>query len=487
MTGQVPATTLRASAPTSGEGGRDQHEMLSDQELFGSEETYTEALDALLKSGSVVQFHAPVVSGGQLKAFKAHAFMDKPWLRVSIRSIEALSFSIVDISHPLQGGQMNGIQNERAVLDNLPYSRVFYHCHPGAIILHRGQRYKIVSMTRPPPYDPCSAYRRNLNLAAYAKPTQDKYLTRPLSRNTITIVKQIERVDVQRLPNLDKREKPDSTATNEEPESTSTTIVESFSDVQDESDGSFAGCGVITAKRSVRGFTKLSLITRAELSRHELQLPDMEYDSFGLWIDCEAEILGLFLGDNYAAGVHALSHALLAVAPLFIPCVRSDLQCDHAVFSPTRVCLFDERAGGSGTCAELWKSLFVPNGLLEAAVDLLANCASCCHERNDLGCPACLQSGQCTNFNQDLSRSAALVIGRRMLKRLQQSEQYKDNRSSRESPINEASTPRKKARTQALRHAKDMSSAKERLFVVGRPSWPTDDDTMSSRRQELAD
>lgn len=475
LTGTVPATILRSS------GGCDNNQphLLSDVELFGSEEIYTEALTKLCSSGSVRKFQPAVASGGTLQAFKASAFIEKPAMRVSIRSVEPISFSIVDISHPLQGGLTNGIHDERAVLDNLPYSRVFYHAFPGAIILHRGQKYKVISMTRPPPYNPCSSYSRNLNLAAFAKPTNDKYMTRPLSTNTITIVKQIERVDMQSLAATEKIE---------QEKSPTTILTAPTPDLGDNTEGSFAGCGIITIKRSVHGFKKLSLITRAELSRHELQLPEMEYDSFGLWIDCEAEILSPFLGVKYGEGIHALSHALLAVAPLFQPCTRSDLECDHAAYSPTRICLFDERAGGSGTTAELWKSLFMPNGLLEAAIDLLANCSSCCQEDNDLGCPACIQSGQCLKFNQFLSRSSALIIGRRMLKRLMQSDLYKDVANAKESvkvtSSTERGTPRKKARAKALRHAKDMASAKERLFVVGRPSWPTDEDTMPSRRQE---
>lgn len=339
-------------------------------------------------------------------------------------------------------------------------------------------------MTRPPPYDPCSTYRSSLNLAAFAKPTNDKYITRPLSTNTITIVKQMERVDIHSPTTSTKLEPV------EQESSSATTIHVPFSDTEDNTEGAFAGCGVITIKRTVHGFKKLSLITRAELSRHELQLPEMEYDSFGLWIDCEAEILIPFLGSKYGEGIHALSHALLAVAPLFQPCVRADLECDHAAFNPTRICLFDERAGGSGTCAELWKSLFKPNGLLEAAIDLLANCSSCRQEENDLGCPACIQSGQCLKFNQFLSRSSGLVIGRRMLKRLHQSDLYKDTATpktlERNQPM-EDSTPRKKARAQALRHAKDMAAAKERLFVVGRPSWPTEQDDTPGRRQERGD
>ena len=473
LTGTFPATILRSS--DSGDCDNNQPHLLSDVDLFGSEEIYTEALTKLCSSGSVRKFQPSVASGGTIQAFKASAFIEKPAMRVSIRSVEPISFSIVDISHPLQGGLTNGIHDERAVLDNLPYSRVFYHAFPGAIILHRGQKYKVISMTRPPPYDPCSSYSRNLNLAAFAKPTSDKYMTRPLSTNTITIVKQIERVDIQSFTALE----------NIEEEKSPTTIINTPAPDRADTEESFAGCGIITIKRTVHGYKKLSLLTRAELSRHELQLPEMEYDSFGLWIDCEAETLSPFLGAKYGEGIHALSHALLAVAPLFQPCIRSDLECDHAAYSPTRICLFDERAGGSGTTAELWKSLFMPNGLLEAAIDLLANCSSCCQEENDLGCPACIQSGQCLKFNQFLSRSSALIIGRRMLKRLMQSDPYKDIANAMEAvSVEVTETPRKKSRDKALRHAKDMTSAKERLFVVGRPSWPTDEDTMPGRRQE---
>ena len=280
--------------------------------------------------------------------------------------------------------------------------------------------------------------------------------------------------------------------------------VSAGADLSDEADRSFAGCGIVTVKRSVHGYKKLSMITRAELSRHELELPPMEYDSFGLWIDAEAEILGPFLGEKYGCGVHALSHALLAVAPLHIPCVRGDLDCDHSTFSPTRVCLFDNRAGGSGTCSELWKSLFVPNGLLESAIDLLSDCPTCrSDDTYDGGCPACLQSGECLKFNMDLSRCAALTIANRMLKRIKQSAEYRENsvapqadavleckspsRGRKRTGATDVGTRRKRARDQALRNAKNLSSARDRQIVVGRPSWPLDEEGRPGSTQFGAD
>eukprot|EP00541_Cyclophora_tenuis_P009378 CAMPEP_0116557428 /NCGR_PEP_ID=MMETSP0397-20121206/9236_1 /TAXON_ID=216820 /ORGANISM="Cyclophora tenuis, Strain ECT3854" /LENGTH=213 /DNA_ID=CAMNT_0004082887 /DNA_START=58 /DNA_END=699 /DNA_ORIENTATION=+ len=198
----------------------------------------------------------------------------------------------------------------------------------------------------------------------------------------------------------------------------------------------------------------------------------------------------------------------------------ADINCDHTIFDCTRVCLFDMRAGGAGMCAQLWKCIFVPDGLVEAAVDLIENCTQCRHDRGyDGGCPACLQFGQCLRFNQGLSRSAALTIGKRMVKRIQNTELYKRNaallsaeseennnnnnnnnnkdkttqpgvlpaspsrrgtttttttKKKKEEEEKKTNSPRRKAREKALRKAMELESAKGRAMVVGRPSWPMD-------------
>ena len=50
--------------------------------------------------------------------------MKYPWKRVSLRSIEPLNYSIIDLSHPMQGGMTDRIYNQAAVMDSIPYSRV---------------------------------------------------------------------------------------------------------------------------------------------------------------------------------------------------------------------------------------------------------------------------------------------------------------------------------------------------------------------------
>ena len=382
---------------------------------------------------------------------------------------------------------MDIIVDKKAILDTIPYSRVFYHAFPGAVITHRGQRFKVLSMTRPPPFASSREYRSSCNLAAFAKPTTVKYSTRPLSGLTITVVKQMERIDLVH------------DAVMEGP-----TSIDGNDDSSDVKNSSLAGSGIVTVKRTVHGYKKLSLVTRAELSRTEISLPPMEFDTYGLWIDADATSLSSVVKD-YNEGVHALSHAILAVAPLFVPCASSDLECDHKSFECSRVMLFDLRAGGAGTCSQLWKFLFMPNGLLDAALSLLQNCPSCSlYSDYQGGCPACIQSGQCLKFNQDLSRSAGVLIAKRMLDRIKQTSLYKRNyelyASSKEfkrcryrtreeslSTAAEISSPRRKARAAKLRDAKKLKSARKRDVVVGRPSWPMDEIGREQGRVEKSD
>lgn len=445
--------------------------LLSDEDLFGGQDVYKEASEALASSRSVVEERVTAPSGCSVPVYKAHASMHKSWSRVSIRSIEPVNYSVVNLAHPGQANRTDGIHDQQAVLDTLPYSRVFYHAHPGAIITHRGTKFKVVSMTRPPAFAPENfGYRSSLSLAAFARPTNARYATRPLSNLHITVIKQLGRVDID-VSKSDGDEAGKQDIVNKQ-------------DMNDAvCSGALAGYGAVSVKRTVHGYKKLSLITRAEIARSELTLPPLEFDTFGVWIDTELDTLHPMLGDKYGYGVHALCHALLAVAPVFVPgLVRADLECDHAFFAPRRVMLFDERAGGSGACERLWKLFFQPNSILDAAIELLDDCSSCSGDSGyDGGCPACIHASNCIKFNMHLSRSAGAVIGKRMLQRIQQTKLYRQrtNKNAEDKAVSSENTPRRKARETALRDAKEMRPARERQFVVGRPSWPLDGDERS--------
>lgn len=488
--------------------------LLSDHDLFGSKYIYEESLEKLLDQGLVRREKVNITNLlafqklTTVTVFTTHPTIDKPYSRVSMRSIEPISYSIVDTSNPIQDGKTDAIHDTSAIMDTIPYSRVFYHAFPGAIIMHRGRRYRIHTMTSPPPLIDCSVGYRYYgnNLGCYATPTTAQYSTQALSTTLITVVKELERVQIvvnsKTSPFTNKDDiipKPKIDADHAAVETRRSPIKDSQMLVL--TDGTIAGNGVVNVKRTVHGYKKLSLVNRVELSRTEISLPPMEYDTNALWIDTEASNLNEVIMD-YDAGVHALSHALVAVAPLFVPCTMSDLDCDHSHYSCTRVLLFDVRAGGAGTTSQLWQHFFHPKGILESAIDLLEDCPSGCCNIGGIykgGCPGCLQSVPCVNFHQDLNRTSALHIARRMLVRIKQSELYQRNfekfainksDSSTLSTLNTKSnvtdvnkiyedmaklTPQRRVREKALRYASDLVSARKRNILVGRPSWPMDD------------
>ena len=408
-----------------------------------------------------------------------------------MRAIEPINYAIVDTSHPLQGGRINGILNKAAVMDTIPYSRVFYHAYPGAIIMHRGQRYKIHSMSSPPAFVDCSARSFNTSqssLGAFAKPTTARYSTRALSITLITIVKQLERVEISEATNnLQNDEKIQN--------SKSLNIEQNQQFEPGLVYGPIAGSGIVTVKRTVHGYKKLSLVNRMELSRTEISLPPMEYDTNAIWFDTEALALREVMTD-YDAGVHALSHAIVAVAPLFVPCTTSDVDCDHSHYGCTRILFFDVRAGGAGTSSQLWLHFFRPGGILESAIELLDDCPSCIDVKGyDGGCPGCLQAVPCVNFHQDISRRDGLIIAKRMLARIKQSdlykahshnlkhdmilksnhesESFKDENTDKSSKLRFKQIPSKRSR--ALIEATDLVLAQKRSILIGRPTWPMDE------------
>ena len=168
--------------------------------------------------------------------------MKHPWKRVSLRSIEPVSYAIVDLSHNLQGGKTDKVHDPSVVLDRIPYSRVFYHAFPGAIIMHRGRKYRIQSMESPPPFVGGASF----DLLAFAKPTSLQYSTQALSINQITVVKQIGHAEVTH--NASKSSSNDEKKRGNQKKVTA----------------SIAGHGIVTVKRTVHGYKKVCHVSKID-------------------------------------------------------------------------------------------------------------------------------------------------------------------------------------------------------------------------------
>jgi len=412
LTGSLPLTCLLNESTND-------ETFISDETLMG--EGYHDAVNFLSQKRLLLRKKVKAVqSTGKVETIlvhRTHPIVKSPWKRVSLRSIEPVNYSIVDLSHPMQSNRTDKIHDKSAVLDVIPYSRVFYHAFPGAVIKHRGRAFRIEAMESPPAFvgsGQSFGPSGSTDLAAFALPTKVPHTTQALSINEITVVKQTRHAELN-----------DSKAQQ-----------------------SVAGSGLVTVKRSVHGYKILSHVNRKEISRSSLKLPPMEYDTYAIWMDADAANLNGVVS-NFNEGVHALNHAMVAVAPLILPCSSSDIDCDHSTYECTRVLLFDVRAGGSGICKQLYNR-FVE--CLESAIELLQDCTTCHSEssRYSGGCPACLQSVRCDNFHEGLSRRSGVIIGAHLLKRLQRSTLGRD--------LNDSNTDRYELQT----------SVKPKNVLIGR-------------------
>ncbi|CAM6036430.1 unnamed protein product [Sphagnum compactum] len=158
------------------------------------------------------------------------------------------------------------------------------------------------------------------------------------------------------------------------------------------------------------GFRRIWQGSNETFDSVDLFLPDVSYDSQAAWIrvphlirgDLEAESL------SFREGIHAASHALVNVMPLYIMCNQSDLGCDCANphdtrYYPERLLVFDKHPGGIGIAAQACP-MFAE--LLQAALEQLVAC-DCTTET---GCPACVQYFGCSEYNEVINKRAAIII-----------------------------------------------------------------------------
>lgn len=113
-------------------------------------------------------------------------------------------------------------------------------------------------------------------------------------------------------------------------------------------------------------------------------------------------------GHEFRDSVHAAAHAIMNVLPLFVMCNPEDIatECDNKYdtrYKPERLLLFDRYPGGIGLC-ENAQPIF--DKLIQSALDLVKSC-SCDSED---GCPGCIQSTVCSEYNTVLSKQGAEII-----------------------------------------------------------------------------
>ncbi|CAE8622738.1 unnamed protein product [Polarella glacialis] len=169
--------------------------------------------------------------------------------------------------------------------------------------------------------------------------------------------------------------------------------------------------GSATVHWRMYGFKKKSKKDHSILDTIELSFPPVEYQTRAAWMDLPGSVLQPVAQAGHVVdrgGLHALEHAMLALAPLCCDLEASELSCQHTRrdSDPNRylLLLFESQKGGAGAGAA---KLFAHwEELLSNAVRLIEEC------KCEKGCPNCIVISGCGEYNHGLDKAAALKIGR---------------------------------------------------------------------------
>jgi DEAD/DEAH box helicase domain-containing protein len=270
---------------------------------------------------------------------------DYPAARVPLRSTGADAFTVVDRS---TGSVLGLVEHERA------YSTV----HEGAIYLHLGEQYRVVS----------------LDLQARAA------LVEPFSGDYYTQAKK------EMMTAIDKAF------------CTQWRL------------GLELSFGNVVVTEQVVAYQKKSIHDQASLDLVALELPQTEFETEAIWfvpqpwmtedLDSERRLLG---------SLHAAEHSLIALLPLWAMCDRWDIgglstNVHFQTGAPT-IFVYDGHPGGVGISERGFEAF---EGWVDDTARMLQGCPC------ERGCPSCVQSPKCGNLNEPLDKAGALALLERM-------------------------------------------------------------------------
>jgi DEAD/DEAH box helicase domain-containing protein len=157
----------------------------------------------------------------------------------------------------------------------------------------------------------------------------------------------------------------------------------------------------------VIGYRRIQHFSETVLGEEPLDMPLTEYETVAMWLDVPPELPSLLAarGLDFLGGIHAAEHAAIGILPLFAMCDRWDIgglsTPRHPDTDAAQIFIYDGFPGGVGIAEKGFELL--PE-LWAATLDVIKACPC------SGGCPSCVQSPKCGNFNQPLDKQAAAII-----------------------------------------------------------------------------
>jgi len=172
--------------------------------------------------------------------------------------------------------------------------------------------------------------------------------------------------------------------------------------------------GQLRVRTKVTGYVKKDEHTGQVIGGGKLDLPEQVLETTGMWIVFDKEIVDAAkkFGLQLMGGLHAAEHASIGLLPLFAMCDRNDLgglsTVEHKQTSGPTVFIHDTCHGGVGFGERAYEEA---EDLFATTLEAIQSCEC------TAGCPACIHSPKCSNFNRPLDKEGAIMLLHHLLGR----------------------------------------------------------------------
>jgi DEAD/DEAH box helicase domain-containing protein len=235
-------------------------------------------------------------------------------------------------------------------------ARVFSIAHPGAVYLHQGRQYRVERLDM-----------RDHIAVLEEYDDSDEYT---IARTETDI----EIVD-------DERESPIGAAT--------------------------VHLGTVEVTNRVIAYQRKQISTNSVIEVHELDLPPRSLVTRACWysLPLETMLRGAIEPNQVLGTVHAAEHALIGMLPLFTICDRWDVggvsMALHPHTGQPTIFIYDGYPGGAGIADLAFEAV---ERHVSETLALVEACLC------DDGCPSCVQSPKCGNWNEYLDKQGAIAL-----------------------------------------------------------------------------
>ncbi|MGH2704198.1 MAG: DEAD/DEAH box helicase [Actinomycetota bacterium] len=265
-----------------------------------------------------------------------------PGRDLDIRSLGGEAYSIVEAE--------TGV-----LLGTVDAARAFHQVHPGAVYLHQGDNYEVVSL---------DLARR----VVLVEPSEGTYYTQARERSDIRILGVTGTKPVGSVP---------------------------FS------------IGLVEVTEQVVSFARRDIATGDLLELVDLELPEQVLETQAFWYTVPPMVVdqARIVPPELPGALHAAEHAAIGILPLFAMADRWDIGGLSTAWFPQTglptVFIYDGYPGGIGIAE---RGFARAREHLQATFEAVEACPC------EGGCPSCVQSPKCGNGNEPLDKAAALRL-----------------------------------------------------------------------------